>query len=128
MPPVSQVRPANGRFEFRRLDVSDAMLLLEPAVNALTARGAKVILTVSPVPIQSTFMPDDCVVANEFSKSVLRICAERISKASPNVDYFPSYEIVRTAGLSAYEEDNVHVHNDVVVSITSYMTQVYEQG
>jgi len=113
------------RFEFRRLDVFDAFPPLERALKALSEAGKKVILTVSPVPIQTTFTSDDCVTANEFSKSVLRVCAERLSRSVPNVDYFPSFEIVRSAGLPGYINDNVHVRDDLVRRITEYMIAVY---
>jgi hypothetical protein len=125
MPPHQFAMANPDRFVFRRLDVFDAMPLLEEAIRALSDAGKKVILTVSPVPIQTSFTQSDCVTANEFSKSVLRICAERLSTQSPLVDYFPSYEIVRNAGLQAYCEDNVHVRDDVVKWITEYMIRTY---
>lgn len=84
-------------------------------------------MTVSPVPINSTFTSSDCVTANEYSKSVLRVCAERLSKRFANVDYFPSYEIARSGGLSSYAGDNIHVKNEVVEKITSCMIQKYSK-
>jgi hypothetical protein len=125
MPPVGYAKSHPDRFEFRRLDVFDAMPMLEAAVRALAEKNIKVVLTVSPVPLQKTFTSDDCVVANEFSKSVLRVCADRLSKSHHNVDYFPSYEIVRSAGLAGYMDDNVHVRGELVERITSYMVQRY---
>jgi hypothetical protein len=98
--------------------------LLEPAIEALIERGCKVLLTVSPVPLGTTFTEDDSVTANEFSKAVLRVTAERLSQR-PEVDYFPSYEIVRSGGLSAYLPDQVHVKNEVVERVTAYMLQSY---
>ena len=103
----------------------NALPLLEEAINRLTGFGVKVIVTVSPVPIRATFTTTDCVVANEFSKAVLRVCAERLV-ANPNVDYFPSYEIVRSRGLRGYYEDHIHVDRDFVEKITGYMVHLYE--
>ena len=79
--------------------------------------GIKTIITVSPVPTLVTFTMNDCMVANEFSKSVLRVCAERLARNNL-VDYFPSYEIVRSGGLAGYIEDQVHVKDDLVREIT----------
>ena len=123
-PPHRFAEKHANRFVFKRLDVFDCMPLLEKAVNALAEGGIKVILTVSPVPLNTTFTAVDCVVANEFSKSVLRVCAERLSQHRL-VDYFPSYEIVRCSGMAGYIDDQIHVRDELVRQITSYMVSVY---
>ena len=46
-------------------------------------------------------------------------------RSKPEVDYFPSYEIVRGSGLGAYTPDHMHVKNEVVERVTSYMLQSY---
>lgn len=125
VPPVSAMKCDPTRYIFRMLDIPDALPLLERAFAALHDFGLKVILTVSPVPLNTTFSGSDCVVANEFSKSVLRVCAERLRRRFPNVDYFPSYEIVRSGGLTSYEQDNIHVVSSLVNEITSLMTRAY---
>ena len=124
MPPRAAAAKEPDRFEFRQLDVFQTVPMLEPAIDALISQGSKVLLTVSPVPIGTTFTGGDCTVANEFSKAVLRVTAGRLA-AKPEVDYFPSYKIVRSGGLSAYEADQVHVKNAVVERVTSYMVQSY---
>jgi len=126
-PPRSFKTTDPNRFSFKVLDVSESMALLEQAFTALHDNGSKVVLTVSPVPIQSTFTTSDCVTANEYSKSVLRVCADLLCKRFANVDYFPSYEIVRSGGLSNYAIDNVHAKNDVVKKITTLMIKKYSQ-
>lgn len=126
--PMPRLRKAEpGRYEYRRLDLAATLAELRPAMESLQAIGAKVILTVSPVPIQRTFEPVDCVVANEYSKSVLRVAAEELRREFSHVDYYPSYEIVRTAGLSAYEADFVHVREDVVAQIVAHMIAAYSE-
>jgi len=116
------------RFIFRRLDVFDAMPLLTEALSALSLLNKKIILTVSPVPISTTMTNYDCVVANEFSKSVLRVCAERLSSTIKNVDYFPSYEMGRLPGFSAYVDDNVHIKDSEVAKITDFMVRKYREA
>lgn len=123
-PPRMPGKAQSTRYIFKRLDVDECMALLAPAFDAMAAKGLKILLTVSPVPLGLTFSGDDCVIANEFSKSVLRICAERLCR-STNVDYFPSYEIVRSAGLASYLDDNRHVKADVVEKVTGYMIEAY---
>jgi hypothetical protein len=120
--PVADAEP--GRFEFRCCNVDESLELLGPAFDLLAANGVRTLITVSPVPIRTTFTASDCVTANEYSKAVLRVCAEELSRG-PLVDYFPSYEIVRSAGLSKYWDDNVHVMEDFVGEITGYMVSAY---
>lgn len=56
--------------------------------------GAKVILTVSPVPLIATYEPMHVLTATTYSKSVLRVSCEQVVKARSHVAYFPSYEII----------------------------------
>lgn len=124
-PPHAFGSKAGDRYSLRRLRVEDSMPLLDAAVCALGERGIRSVVTVSPVPLSTTFSADDCVVANEYSKSVLRVCAENLRR-HPLVDYFPSYEIVRSCGLPAYEDDCVHVREDLVAQIVEYMVSSYQ--
>jgi GSCFA family len=125
-PPHAFAERHEGRFTLKQLDVYDCMRLLRPALDALSGRGIKIILTVSPVPLETTFTNSDCVVANELSKAVLRVCAQSLANR-PEIDYFPSYEIVRCSGLAGYQSDQVHVRHELVHEVTRYMASVYEQ-
>jgi hypothetical protein len=62
-------------------------------LRAVNAR-AKVILTVSPVPLVATAEDSHVLVATTYSKSVLRVAAEAIVRRRSSVAYFPSFEIV----------------------------------
>lgn len=126
MPALRFAERNRTRYEFRRMDVSESVGAMEPAIDALIAAGPKVLLTVSPVPLQASFSGGDCILANEFSKSVLRITADRLA-SRPEVDYFPSYEIVRSGGLNAYIADHVHVRPAVISRVTDYMVSAYTQ-
>lgn len=55
---------------------------------------AKIILTVSPVPLIATYEPQHILNSTTYSKSVLRVSCEQVVKARDNVVYFPSYEII----------------------------------
>lgn len=127
LPPMDLAR-TDGRFEFRRLGVEDALPLLWEAFEALAAAGKKLVLTVSPVPIWTTFTQDDAAVADSYSKAVLRICADRLAAGFPNVDYFPSFEIVRSGGIGAFQADNLHVRDAVVRAVTAEMVRAYSAG
>jgi len=61
--------------------------------------SARVILTVSPVPLVATADRQHVLTATTYSKSVLRVAAEEVSRQREQVAYFPSYEII-TGGYS----------------------------
>ncbi|MHA6261711.1 GSCFA domain-containing protein [Arenibacterium sp. CAU 1754] len=54
----------------------------------------KIILTVSPVPLTATASGQHVLSATVYSKSVLRAVAGEMAAGDPNIDYFPSYEII----------------------------------
>ncbi|WP_426959673.1 GSCFA domain-containing protein [Muricoccus radiodurans] len=55
---------------------------------------ARVILTVSPVPLIATYENRHVLVSTTASKSALRVAAEEVCKDLSAVEYFPSYEII----------------------------------
>jgi hypothetical protein len=62
---------------------------------------ARVILTVSPVPLIATAADRHVLLSNTYSKAALRVTAEAVARREPDVAYFPSYEIItgpQTAG------------------------------
>lgn len=55
----------------------------------------KVILTVSPIPLVATAVPNShALVSNTYTKSVLRAVAGEAAARHDNVDYFPAYEMI----------------------------------
>jgi hypothetical protein len=54
----------------------------------------KVLLTISPVPLAATFEGQHVLVSTTYSKAVLRVAAEEVTRHYDNVIYFPSYEII----------------------------------
>lgn len=127
IPPPPVLRNQDGRYSFVNLSYRECVSCLDRALEAvLSDDRRKVILTVSPVPLQRTFTGGDCVTANMRSKSVLRAAADFIyMKYAGRVDYFPSYEIVMSGGLAAFGVDNVHVYPAVVKRIVSHLFESY---
>ncbi|ACL60330.1 GSCFA domain-containing protein [Methylobacterium nodulans] len=69
--------------------------------------AARVIVTVSPVPMIATGIARHVLVSNTYTKAVLRVAAEEAIAGDAQAVYFPSYEIV-TGGQNAaryYAED-----------------------
>jgi hypothetical protein len=92
---------AGGTFDpeqhvFVNLGVEEVVRDMTSFVDALREvnPSSKVILTVSPVPLMATAVDRHVLVSTTYSKSVLRVAAERLVETLPAVYYFPSYEIV----------------------------------
>lgn len=64
------------------------------AMARLVNPGLRVLLTVSPQPLTATATGDHALPANGYTKSVLRAVAGQLALEDPEVDYFPSYELV----------------------------------
>jgi hypothetical protein len=89
---------------------------------------AKIVFTLSPVPLVATFRPVSCVSANTVSKAVLRVALDQmIAKRSGDgsLFYFPSYELVTRYFREPYELDNRHVRPAVVETIMESFVRHY---
>jgi hypothetical protein len=93
----------NFTHEETREDMIEFLGLLR-SVN----REAKVLLTVSPVPLIATYEDEHVLSSTTYSKSVLRAVAGELSKAFSFVSYFPSYEIITGSfNKGAYYESDL---------------------
>ncbi len=101
------------RHTFRNLDVAANAAELDAFVGRLNAINptARVILTVSPVPIALTMEPTHVARASLYSKAVLKVVAEEAARRHHNVDYFASYDAIahNFGDRPAYEEDARHL-------------------
>jgi hypothetical protein len=90
------------------------------------------VVTVSPVPLGSTYTAQDVVVANTESKSILRAVAARVCHEFPNVHYFPAYEMCivfeRSKRNDVYENDGRHVMPETVSEIISSFLEAFTSG
>ncbi|WP_176223187.1 GSCFA domain-containing protein [Aurantimonas sp. 22II-16-19i] len=120
---VGHARSSGDRYEFHQIGVDECTQLVSRMIRELGDKN--IVLTVSPVPLQTTFTGQDCVTANAVSKATLRIAADRVCKQFSNVDYYPSYEMVTSLGDTGIGNDNVHVRNYVVQHVVRYMLNQY---
>jgi GSCFA family protein len=89
-----------GRHAFYNQDATDVTADLTQFVERLKRvnPAARIVLTVSPVPLMASAEPGAHVLsATTYSKSVLRVAAENVRRQYPHVHYFPSYEIIMGA-------------------------------
>lgn len=66
------------------------------------------LVTVSPVPLTATASEQHVLVATTYSKSVLRAVCGQLYAECPDLDYFPSYELIATPfSKGAFFEPNM---------------------
>ncbi|MEP7118988.1 MAG: GSCFA domain-containing protein, partial [Acidobacteriota bacterium] len=85
-----------ARHEFVNATVAEIVADLRQFIAGLGARNprARLILTVSPVPLAATYEHQHVLVATAYSKAVLRVAAEEVCRAERACTYFPSFEII----------------------------------
>jgi hypothetical protein len=85
-----------SRYEFVNFSVGEVAADLDQFIGQLREINprARVILTVSPVPLIATYEDRHVLVSTTYSKAVLRVAAEDASRRYPHCAYFPSYEII----------------------------------
>lgn len=128
-PPPPLLKAQLERYEFRLTSFAENWANLE-AIYALLSRYGhpdfRIVVTVSPVPLMTTFSTMDVVVANTYAKSLLRAVAQEWAAAHDNVDYFPSYEIVQSSDrAAAWEADLRHVRGKGAQHIMELFLQNY---
>ncbi|WP_380787654.1 GSCFA domain-containing protein [Sphingomonas sp. R86521] len=95
-PGVSGGSYDDDRYMFYNLTVSDVLADLQAIHQFVTERNptARIILTVSPVPLAASASGEHVLTATTYSKSVLRAAAGEFALGRTDVAYFPSYEII----------------------------------
>ncbi|MBL6455488.1 GSCFA domain-containing protein [Belnapia sp. T6] len=123
------VRAEPERFRLHVLSFEEVYRYLEDALLLVRERGnpeIRVMLTVSPVPMAATHRPQDVMVANAYSKSVLRAAAETICARHDFVTYYPSFESVTLSDRkTAWEDDLVHVRPELVAVNVGRMLRAF---
>ena len=92
-----------SRYGFLNLTYPEIVEDLEAVIARLRSINGRMrfILTVSPVSIMATGTENHVVVANTYSKSILRGAAGYLTDRHDFVDYFPGYEITTSPPMRA---------------------------
>jgi hypothetical protein len=95
-PGVSAGNIDYGRHEFVNFRVGEMGEDLSAFLDHLKQVNptAKVVLTVSPVPIAATYRDQHVLVSSSSTKSALRAAVDEALLSHPDCAYFPSYEVV----------------------------------
>jgi hypothetical protein len=103
-----------------------ALESLHELLQGLHGGDFRIVITVSPVPLERSFLAQDVVTTNSYSKSMLRAVAQEFAALHDNVDYFPSYELVSYADPSnAWAWDYRHVNGELVAHIMALFRRHY---
>ena len=129
MPSKALIDKHADRFEFQTMTPDQVFTSVSSIVEILkenTKDNAWIMLTVSPVPLARTFRDQDVILANMYSKSLLRVAAELECQKSESVEYFPSYESVMLSNRDhTWESDQIHVEQEAIRNITNRMVKNY---
>jgi hypothetical protein len=128
-PGVSGSSTKNAPYQFRNLTVPQMTQDLSLFMNGFRGvnPGARVILTVSPVPLIATYENRHVLVSTIYSKSALRVVAEVASQEHGNIAYFPAYEII-TGHHNRYrffEDDLRSISADGVATVMDLFSRHY---
>jgi isopentenyl diphosphate isomerase/L-lactate dehydrogenase-like FMN-dependent dehydrogenase len=127
-PSYHATRRDSDRYELLITDVDDNVVELNQMRRLILSVNprARIIVTVSPVPLSETFSGRDVLIANMYSKSTLRAAADIFAQSHDDVDYFPSYDIVSMSPrATSYDADCLHVADAVVGRIIQMFLYVY---
>lgn len=86
---------------------------------------AKVIMTLSPIPLIATFRDNSCLTSNSVSKAVLRVAIDetlRKFQDEGHLYYWPSYEIITDILRLPYKPDRRHPK----ISTLNYIMTLFE--
>jgi hypothetical protein len=89
---------------------------------------AKVILTLSPIPLKATFRPVSCITANWVSKSIMRVAideAYRELNDPKGLYYWPSYEIVMDIFPDRWTPERRHIKQPILDFIMTLFETVW---
>lgn len=93
---------------------------------------AKILFTLSPVPLVATFRPVSCLTANSASKAILRAALDEfLSAAQPsdsNLFYWPSYEIITEVFNHPWCEDRRHIKPKVLDYVMTAFEHIWCTG
>jgi len=92
------------------------------------APHAKVIYTLSPIPLAATFRPHACITSNAVSKSILRVAIDEVVRAHQDegvLHYWPSYEIIKDVLPGCFKTDGRHVKEPVLKYIMTQFEHVW---
>ncbi len=88
---------------------------------------AKIIFTLSPIPLQATFRDNSCITSNAVSKGIMRVAIDQVVREKRDegvLHYWPSYELITDAFAQPYKDDRRHPDDEVL----EYIMMLFEKN
>lgn len=109
------------RHKFRVCSFTETKALIERIRELIRKHvpSAKLLFTLSPIPLAATFRPMSCISANSASKAILRAALDEVMREhddemNQSLFYFPSYEIVNDLFFRRFGPDGRHVRAEIL--------------
>jgi hypothetical protein len=93
--------------------------------------SAKVIVTLSPIPLVATFRNNACTASNAVSKASLRMAIDAVQTSGEFKDtlyYWPSYEIVMAGFIAKWRPDRRHIKKPILDFIMTLFEHTWCDG
>jgi hypothetical protein len=91
-------------------------------------KDARIVFTLSPVPLKATFRSVNCTVANSVSKAILRVALDELIRAhqdDAHLFYFPSYELLTDCLPRPFGPDRRYIGGETLDFVTSLFAKHY---
>jgi hypothetical protein len=117
--PLRHVDPARHRFRVCTMAETKQALVRIRELIARHVPAAKLLFTLSPVPLAATFREVGSLAANSVSKAILRAALDEMLREAGDalnrdLFYWPSYEIVNELFPCRFESDNRHPQPEIL--------------
>jgi hypothetical protein len=123
--PIEAYDPDRHRFRVSSVEENRDNIL---AIYRLIRRyrpQAKIVFSLSPIPLLATFRDAGCLSANAVSKATLRVAIDETMRRVGHegaMHYWPSYEIVSDLFHLPYKPDRRHIREEVI----AYILKLFE--
>ena len=121
-----------SRHKFRMCSVEETKQIIARIYDLIGSHVpmAKVLFTLSPIPLAATFRAIGCLTANSASKAILRAALDEfyrdnLSEVNRKLFYFPSYEIANELFANRFEHDCRHPRSAIVEFIMQTFEALY---
>ena len=131
--PTDRFDPHRHRFRVSTVAENKANLESMDALIRAHVPNAKVLFTLSPVPLAATFRPVSAMTANTVSKAILRAALDeflrdRWEEVNRRLFYFPAYELVNELCPDRFADDGRHPRTPVIEAVMQIFDAFYCTG
>jgi GSCFA family len=126
--PKDAYDPARHKFRVSTVDENKDNLRAIYALIRKHRPHAKILFTLSPIPLIATFRDNACLTSNAVSKAVLRVAIDEVVRecaADGVLSYWPSYELVTDVFQLPYKADRRHMKDPVLDYIMTLFEHVW---